>query len=306
MLTSTAAPAQSPLPPEKVLVSNQRTAVTYAEFEAELARIPGDDQLEFLMDKTRLARLVENVLINKTLALEARERKLDLLPKAQAEISVQTDKILAKYRGLQVQKEAPKIDFLARARETYLAYPERTTLPERYEVWHALVNTKDRTPEQAKARAEDIRRRLLAGEAREALAQTLSDDPSAAQNKGALGARELSKFIPRFAEEVKKLKIGEVSPAFETSYGIHIAQLLGHIPAKRYSFDEAKLALVEEAEIQYLRSVWADYIERIQNDPKLFVDTQALDALRPKLPEIPKQLPPTPAAIEAVKAGTVK
>ena len=48
ILASTAAQAQTPLPPDKVLVSNQRTAVTYAEFEAELARIPGDDQLEFL------------------------------------------------------------------------------------------------------------------------------------------------------------------------------------------------------------------------------------------------------------------
>ena len=138
------------------------------------------------------------------------------------------------------------------------------------------------------------------------MAQTLSDDPSAAQNKGDLGAREVSKFIPRFAEEVKKLKIGEVSPPFETSYGVHVAQLLGHTPATRHSFDDVKPALVEEAEVQYLRSVWAEYIERIQNDPKLFVDTKALDALRPKLPEIPKQPLPTPAASESVKAEAVK
>lgn len=301
-----AAHAQAPLPPDKVLVSNSRTSVTYAEFEAELARIPAQDQFEFMLDRQRLAQLVENVLINKTLAIEAREHKLDQLPKAQAEIRVQTDKILAKYRGQQVQNESPKIDYMALARESYLANPEKTTVPEKHEVWHILVSNKGRTLEQAMARAGDIRKRLLAGESRESLAQTLSDDPSAPDNRGDLGPRELTKFAPRFADAVRKLKVGEVSPPFETDFGFHVAKLLGHIPAKRYSFDDAKRDLADEAETQHLRSVWGEYLRRIQNDPKLFVDTQALEAIRPKLPEIPKPLPTTPPVSGAAKAGAAQ
>ncbi len=303
IMASGTAPAQTPLPPDKVLVSNQRTSVTYAEFEAELARIPPHDQLEFLLDRQRLAQLVENVLINKTLAIEAREYKLDQLPMAQAEIRVQTDKILAKYRGQQVQNETPKIDYVALARETYLANPEKTTVPERHVVWHVLVSTKGRTMEQAKARAESTRKRLLAGESRESLAQTLSDDTSAQENKGDLGALDLVKLDPRFAEAVKKLKVGEVSLPFETNFGFHVTKLLGHVPAKRYSFEEAKRELVDEAETQYLRSVWSEYLRRIQNDPKLVVDTQALDAIRPKLPDVPKPLATPPSASSPVKAG---
>ncbi|MEO8101078.1 MAG: peptidylprolyl isomerase, partial [Betaproteobacteria bacterium] len=256
---ATATHAQVPLPPDKVLVSNSRTSITYAEFEAELARIPPNDRIEFLMDRQRLAQLVENTLINKTLAIEAREHKLELLPKAQAEIRVQTDKVLAKYRGQQVQDEAPKIDYMALAREDYLANPEKTTVPERHEVWHALVSTKGRTLEQAKARAEEIRKRLLAGESRESLAQTLSDDISAPDNKGDLGVQDLTKFDPRFAAAVRKLKVGEVSPPFETNYGFHIAKLLGHIPAKRHAFEDVKLDLAHDAETQHLRAVWSEY-----------------------------------------------
>jgi peptidyl-prolyl cis-trans isomerase C len=303
IISSGATQAQTPLPADKVLVSNSRTSITYAEFEAELSRIPAHEQFEFLLDKVRVAQLVENVLINKTLAIEARQQKLDQLPRAQAEIQVQTDRVLARYRGQQIQDETPKIDYLAAAREIYLANPEKTTIGERHDIWHVLVSTKGRTLEQAKSRAEDIRKRLLAGESRESLAQTLSDDSTAPQNKGDLGMLELTKLDPRFADVTRKLKIGEVSMPFETNYGFHVVKLLGHLPAKRFSFDEAKRDLIEEAKAQHQRAVWSEYLRRIQNDPKLFIDAEALDAIRPKLPEIPK-LPVDAPAPGTAKAGT--
>lgn len=302
--SSTYSLSQSPLPGEKVLVSNQRTSVTFAEFDAEMARIPAADHYEFLLDRKRIAQLVENVLINKTLAIEARERKLDQQPKAQAEIRIQTDKVLAKFRGIQVQTEAPKVDFLAMAREIYLTSPEKTTLPEKYEVWHVLVSTHGRTIDQAKTRAGDIRKRVVSGESLGSLAQTLSDDPAAQNNQGNLGVRELSKFDARFAAMIKTLKVGEVSPIFETDYGLHVAKLLAHVPMRRFSFAEAKADLMADAEDQYLRAVWAEYIRNIKNDPKLFVDTEALDAIRPKLPDVPKLLPPNPPAGAGVKDST--
>ena len=281
------------LPPDKVLASNQRTSVTFADFEAEISRIPPADQYEFLLDRQRIAQLVDNILLNKTLAIEARENKLDTNPKVQAEIRNQTDKVLAKYRGQQVQREAPKIDYLPRAREIYLANPQRFTTPPLYDVWHALVTLKGRTPELAKARAEEIRTRLLAGESAEELASTLSDDESARVNKGNLGIADINNFDARFAAEVKKLKVGEVSPVFESTFGYHVAKLREYRAAKKARFEDAKADLMYEAETQYLQSMWDMHLRKLRNDPKLFVDTEALETLRPKLPPIPK---PAPAA----------
>ncbi|MEO8101637.1 MAG: hypothetical protein ABI790_03875, partial [Betaproteobacteria bacterium] len=87
-------------------------------------------------------------------------------------------------------------------------------------------------------------------------------------------------------------------------YGFHIAKLLGHIPAKRHAFEDVKLDLAHDAETQHLRALWSEYLRKIQNDPKVFVDTAALDAIRPKLPEAPAQLPALPSARGPVKAGT--
>jgi hypothetical protein len=190
-----------------------------------------------------------------------------------------------------VQNAAPKVDYVALAREQYLAFPEKVTIPERHDVWHLLVSLKGRTLEQAKQRAADIRARLLAGESRESLAETLSDDGTAAGNKGNLGVQDLTKFDPRFAQAARKLKVGEVSQPFESGFGVHIVRLNAHEPAKRFKFEDAKEELAAEAENQHLRSVWSEHLRKIQNDPKLFVDTEALDTIRPKQRDLPKQFP---------------
>ncbi len=295
--------AQNPLPPETVLARNKHVVVTYSDFEAELARIPAADRFEFLLSRERIARIVENILINKTLALEARENKLDLSPSVKAEIANQTDKVLAKYRGQQVQSNLPKIDLLPLARERYLTSPEKVTKKELHDVWHVLISAKGRTPEQTRARAEEVHQKLLAGESREKLAQEYSDDASKSTNQGRLGPLDASIFDPRFAKTVRSMKVGDVAYA-ESTYGVHVVKLLDHVPGARISFDAAKVVLMQEAETEYIVSSWNNYIRNLSNDPQLFVDVDALDRLRPKLPDIPAT-PPLASGIPHNEAPTV-
>lgn len=294
--------AQNPLAPDKVLARSPRVAVTYSDFEAELARIPQGDRFELLLSREKVAVLVDNILINKTLALEARENKLDASPLVQAEIANQTEKVLAKYRGQQVQANLPKIDLLPRARERYLTSPEKITRPELHDVWHVLVGLKGRTLEQAQARAEEVRKKVLAGEPRGQVAEEYSDDPSKRNNQGNLGLSNLSGFDPRFSAAVKGMKAGDVAIA-ESSYGVHVIKLLGHTPSTRIPFETAKPTLMYEAETEYVLAAWNSYLRNISNDPKLFVDIEALDALRPKLPEIPTAPPSAPIAAPTVPAA---
>ena len=95
-----AEPATAPLKPDAVLASSAKASVTYEDLVAEISRIPPKDQFEFLMSRQRLAVVVENILINKTLAIEARERGLDKRPEIQAEIRNQIDKVLANTTAL--------------------------------------------------------------------------------------------------------------------------------------------------------------------------------------------------------------
>lgn len=284
----------SPVPPETVLASTNRMKVTYADFVAEISRIPERDQFEFLLNRQRLATVVENILINKTLALEARQNGLEKEPRIKAEIDNQADKVLAKYRGQQIQKETKIPDLNAKAREMYLTSGNRFIKPAQYDTWHVLVDLKGRTKEQAKVRAEEVRAKLLAGGSRDELARTYSDDISVYQNKGRLGFLGAHSFDPRYAEAIKKMKVGEVGPIVESQFGFHVVELMGVIPEEKITFEMAKEELIYEAQGKYLDSIWSAHIDNIRSDKSLKVNVEALDQVRPKVPEIPK-VPPAPA-----------
>lgn len=289
--------AQTPLPREKILASNSVTHVTYADFEAELARVPQKDQFEFLLEKQRIAKLVDNILLNRVLADEARQRGVDKDPRAIAEIRNQTEKVLAKYLGQQVQENAPKINLQALAREKYLTNPAKYKTAEAQDIWHALVQIKGRTREEALDRANMVRRRVLAGETLSNIAAEYSDDPPARETGGVLAGMQLAQLDPSFAKAIKDLPLGGVSQVFETPFGFHVARILTKDPSKTIPFEDVKVDLLHEVDTQHRLGIWEQHIQKILRDPKLSVDTAALDAIRSKIPDLSQM--PKPAALKS-------
>jgi parvulin-like peptidyl-prolyl isomerase len=145
-----------------------------------------------------------------------------------------------------------------------------------------------RSEQEAAKRAEELRQRVLAGEDLARIAVENSDDPSAKINKGDLGDTDLKSFDATFRGKVLGRAKGDVLPVFKTSFGFHVVKLLDHTPKKVIPFEVAKVELVHDAQIAHLRTVWDEYVRKIRDDQKLFVDTEALEQLRPRLPEIPK------------------
>ena len=78
---------------------------------------------------------------------------------------------------------------------------------------------------ELKAKLSKIRDRVLAGESFEIQATLNSQGPSSSQG-GNLGFAERGTMDPAFEAAALSLKPGEISEPFETSFGIHIVQLL--------------------------------------------------------------------------------
>ena len=78
-----------------------------------------------------------------------------------------------------------------------------------------------RTKDAARSRAEDIRKRVAAGEHFSALAREYAEGPSRRRG-GKLGVVTVKNLSPQFSATLVALKIGEVSLLTETEFGFHI------------------------------------------------------------------------------------
>src|SRR5688500_18955557 len=105
-------------------------------------------------------------------------------------------------------------DLLPRARELYRSQPDRFKVPGRFHLRHVLVDMKCRKPDEAIARAREIREEIVAGkEDFAAIARRSSDDPAKDKNGGDIGLVQLTDSPnEQFRNAVAKLaKAGEVS-----------------------------------------------------------------------------------------------
>ncbi|MGB9081406.1 MAG: peptidylprolyl isomerase, partial [Desulfuromonadaceae bacterium] len=117
----------------------------------------------------------------------------------------------------------------------------RYSKPEEFRASQILIkvdpslNTEEK--KALKAKAEDILKRIKAGEKFEEIAINESDDASRVKG-GDLGYFHSGQTVPEFEEAILKLKVGEVSDVIETLYGFHIIRLTEKRAARLIPFDE--------------------------------------------------------------------
>lgn len=263
---------------EQVLVESKQIQVTSLDFEAELMRIPLEHRAEVLASKTRIAKLLENLLINKTLAAQARSAGIDREPLISKQIELASDKLLAQEQITRITKAVTIPNFDARARELYQTDIEKYTLPAKVHASHILVDTKARTPEEALQRIRQVREQALGGKKFEELALEYSDDPSAKGNKGDLGFFEEGKMVKPFSDTAFALSSpGDISEPVKTVFGFHIIQLHEKQPKQVRSFEVVKEKIIQGEREKYLNEFRATLFGGMLTDPSLKLNEEAVN-----------------------------
>jgi peptidyl-prolyl cis-trans isomerase SurA len=114
--------------------------------------------------------------------------------------------------------------------DTYMA-AEKAAAAERVEMDLAQILVRipeNASPEQIaarKARADEVARQLRTGADFAKMAGTYSDAPDALSG-GAIGWRDPNRLPPLFANELRKMKPGQVTPVLRTNVGFHILKLI--------------------------------------------------------------------------------
>ena len=109
-------------------------------------------------------------------------------------------------------------------RANFDADPNRYRTDEERRARHILISA-DSDELQAESLAEELRRRLVAGESFEVLAGEYSDDSGTAADGGDLGWVAPEDFVSEFSDSLFSLAVGELSEPVKTEFGFHIIRL---------------------------------------------------------------------------------
>ena len=297
LLAAAAASAALAADPSPVIASSPRAQLTLADYETEMSKLAPDAQAQFAADRIRVVQLLDKLFMNKAIAGDARALGLDKDPKVQQ----QMERVLIQARIERVEKEAgaafdaKSAEFVARAREAYLTKQDRYRTPERIRASHILVKVGADGDAAAKAKAEALRARLVAGEDFVVIAREASDDESSKRRGGDLGIVPVSTLDPDFAKAALALGTrGELSPVIKTSFGYHVIRLGNHFPAGVRPFEEVKGELLAEIRRDYVDNARTRYMAEIF-EPKPKVDEALIDKIIAEAAASAKNIDAAPA-----------
>ena len=233
-------PAQSPAPvpaappsdPNAVVITIGDHKITAAQFLDLVKALPAQYQEAARgAGKRDFAR---NLVELQVLADQAIKLGLDQQPDTKLQLEFQKDNMLAQAMFLNLQQTAPISD--AEIQAYYDAHKaDYETLTAR----HILIRVKgapmpatpgkpELSDDEAKAKAEAIRKRIIGGEDFAKIAKEESDDTSSGDKGGDLGEFKKGMMVPPFETAAFALKVGDISEPVLSPFGYHVIQVQTH------------------------------------------------------------------------------
>jgi peptidyl-prolyl cis-trans isomerase C len=249
-----AASIAAPLANDSPLIVEGPITVTAGDFEGYMLRVPQKHRTEVRASYDRVATIVDNMFISRSLA----------------DLYVQ-----------KLEDSAPKVDLEPRARELYKGAGARFAEPEQVHVQQILVSLRGRTPEMALEKAREIHAQIVGGKADFLeLAARLSEDPDKKRNGGDLGYNLPNSFTAPFAERVAKMtKPGEISEPVASDFGYHIIRFIDRKPAQTRKFEDVRQSLIQEEADRITKKRREDLIRSIRSSPTVVVHRDNVQAL---------------------------
>lgn len=240
--------APAPAANDPVVASAGDIKITRSEFEAFVAGLP--DHLKSMGVGPAKKNLVKQMLDVYEVAHEARNLKYNEDPKVRAQLAFQAEQALA---SSYLNAEMQKVQGDEKNLREY--YDRNVSLYKQVNARHILIRVpgsvvplrqgqKEMTEAEALAKAEDIRKRVTAGEDFAAIAKAESDDVGSGAHGGDLGFFSTGQMVQPFEQAAFALAKDQVSEPVKTQFGYHVIQVLDN---KQRTFDEVKAEIKEKS-----------------------------------------------------------
>lgn len=267
---SPASPAPAASGEDKIVMTVGSEKLTAKDFEAFIESIPEQYRAQARGPMKR--NMAEQIVRIKLLSAEARRRGLDKQPAVQARIALNTDNLLA---GAAFNDILSKTVVDEAALRKY--YDEHKNEYETVEARHILIKfkgspvparegQKELTEEEALAKTQEIRKRLLAGEDFSAVAKAESDDTGSGSQGGSLGPGfKRGQMVPAFEQAAFSLPVGQLSEPVKTQFGYHLIQVEKHDVTP---FEQVK----EELEQKMRPDIARQSVEKLREESNVVLD----------------------------------
>ena len=223
------APVAPNVPPDTVVLTIGDEKITAADLDRLIDTIP--EQYRARIRAAGRRQFAENVVSLKVLAQEGRRRKLDESPAFKAQLAYQAEQLLAQqlYQNLQTTTkvdEATAQKYYDEHKGEYVQIKARHIL---IRVKGSAVplrkDQKELTDEEALAKAQEIRKKLLDGGDFDALAKAESDDATSGAKGGDLGTFGHGRMVPAFEQVAFTIPVGQLSEPVKSQFGYHLIKV---------------------------------------------------------------------------------
>src|ERR1035437_3799942 len=217
------------VPPDRVVLAVGDVKITAAQFDQIVDALP--EQYRSVARGSGRKQLADNIVRIEILSQEGKRRKLDETSAYRTQSTFEDANILANMAYEQIGKDA-KLDE-ADVRKYFEAHKSEF---EQVRARHILIRVqgspspvrpgqKDLTEADALAKAQDLRKRIQAGEDFAQLARQESDDTGSGANGGDLGFFRRKQMVPSFEEAAFAMQPGDLSEPVKTPFGYHVIKV---------------------------------------------------------------------------------
>lgn len=216
---------------DPVIISAGDIVVHKSEFEAAIKTLPAEYQ-SFAMGAGK-KQFADDFLRMKILANQGMQNNLQNDPDVLAQLKLMKENLVATAQLKKIESSVTVSDA-----DLQKAYDQNKKDYEQVKARHILIafkgspaaqpGKKELTDAEAKAKAEELHKKLVAGADFAEMAKKESDDVGSGSRGGDLGTFGHGQMVEEFEKAAFAAKAGEITPVVKTQYGYHIIQVQEH------------------------------------------------------------------------------
>jgi peptidyl-prolyl cis-trans isomerase C len=209
----------------------------------------------------------------------AREKGFDKRPEIKGQLEMITNNFLA-FQYLQ-KEVISKIKVTEKeAKAYYDKNPDLFKSPEQIKARHILIQVPKEAPDEEKKKlkekADEVLKKIKAGEDFTKLAADFSDDPGTKSKGGELGFFSKGSMVPAFEQAAFALKPGEVSEVVETDFGFHVIKVDEKKEAVSEPFETIKEKVTKQVLREKQETKVTEFVEQALKKAKVMMNPAPL------------------------------